>query len=70
MTRADACDVADASARMALDQAADYHDSVASFRENLTDTLADAGVTDLQTWGDALDAFDARIAAALKESQA
>ena len=70
MTRDEACDLADASARMALDQAASYHDAVASFRENLTDTLADAGVTDMQTWGDAWNAFDARRAAALTESRA
>ena len=66
MTRDEACDLADASARMALDQAASLHDAVESFRENLTDTMADAGVEDLQTWGDALDAFDARIAASFQ----
>ena len=60
MNRTEAIDFARASARMAFDQAGEYADSIASFRDNLVDTLFDEKVSNSNKV-DAYEAFEAEV---------
>ena len=62
MTAEQVMEFAAASASMAIDQRDAYADAIASFRENLIDTLRDERVNDEYLVRDALDAYDAAVA--------
>ncbi len=61
MTNTEALEFAKSSALMAFDQAGEYEDSYASYRENLIDTMNDEGVGEYGQLR-ALELYDAEVA--------
>lgn len=64
MNRQEALDFAKACAGMARDMRNEYSDSIASFRENLRDTLADERAAQFEV--EAFEIYDAEIARLFK----
>jgi hypothetical protein len=60
MNRTEALAFARSSADTAIDQASEYEDSVASYRDNVRDTLKDERAVELEE--EAFEVYDARIA--------